>query len=142
MTRPSRVAKGTFFLANLALSGISIILGIAANGHGPVAVAFPVGVGSNLLSNMVLQDSMLGIAKYTKNMRVGTLVLASAVMILPDVGGGPADLAEDVNVLQLLTTRKAMLFVGACAIVLIFGLWGDLRAAGHPPTTPFYSGML
>jgi len=125
MTRPSRVAKGTFFLANLALSGISIILGIAANGHGPVAVAFPVGVGSNLLSNMVLQ-SMLGIAKYTKNMRVGTLVLASAVMILPDVG--PADLAEDVNVLQLLTTRKAMLFVGACAIVLIFGLWGLARS--------------
>eukprot|EP00931_Biecheleriopsis_adriatica_P091735 TRINITY_DN65615_c0_g1_i1.p1 TRINITY_DN65615_c0_g1~~TRINITY_DN65615_c0_g1_i1.p1 ORF type:complete len:453 (-),score=77.65 TRINITY_DN65615_c0_g1_i1:41-1399(-) len=104
----------------LALSGLSILLGILANGQGPVAIAFPVGVGTNLLTNMILQSS-LGIAQYTKNMRVGIMVLAAAVMILPD--SGPADLSPEVDVLTLLQTKLSLIFISSCVAANICGIY-------------------
>lgn len=104
---------------NLVLMGVSIFLGIMANGMGPVAVAFPLGVGANLLSNMILQ-SRLGIANYNKDMTVGTLVLAAAVMMLPD--NGPGEMPPDVHIADLLLTKMAMGFIALCFVAMAGGL--------------------
>eukprot|EP00928_Gymnodinium_smaydae_P004392 TRINITY_DN11500_c0_g1_i2.p1 TRINITY_DN11500_c0_g1~~TRINITY_DN11500_c0_g1_i2.p1 ORF type:complete len:427 (+),score=46.66 TRINITY_DN11500_c0_g1_i2:79-1359(+) len=118
------LGSGASFVGNLALMGVSISLGIAANGRGPVAIAFPLGVGSNLLSIMILQTA-LGIAHYTKNMRVGTLVLACAVMILPDVG--PLDLPPGADALSLLEAKPAMMFNSVCTVLMGVGFYAILR---------------
>jgi len=111
----SQTGKGITFSANLVLSGISILLGIVAAGRGPVAVVFPLSVGSNLLSNMILQLA-LGIAHYTKNMMTGTLVLATAVMILPDVG--PSEVPVGFDAADVLERPAAVVFV-ACSFVCV-----------------------
>lgn len=120
----SQTCKGVTFLANLALSGISILLGIMAAGRGPVAVIFPLGIGSNLLSNMILQLA-LGIAHYTKNMMTGTLVLASAVMILPDVG--PSEVPVGFDAIDVLERPAAMVFVAFSVVSAGLGLGIILR---------------
>jgi len=86
-----------------------------AVGRGPVAVAFSVTVGSNLLSNMILQLA-LGMAHYTKNMVTGTLVLSSAVMMLPDVG--PSEVPVDFGAYDVLGRPAAVIYV-ACSFVIV-----------------------
>jgi len=113
------VEKAFILLGNVTLTGVSTVLGILAAGQGPVAVVFPLQVGATLLSNMIIQ-SRLGIARYTKNMTVGTLVLAAAVMLLPDLG--PEQLPPDINALELLQANLSMGFIAFCLFVMVFGL--------------------
>jgi hypothetical protein len=116
--RKENMATSTKILAvvgNLALTGGGILLNVIAVGYGPISLATPLSVGSNLLSNMVLQ-SCLGIAKYTKNMIVGTLVLAVAVTIL--TGVGPGDVRPDSAVADLLTPAS-MLFLSALGFMMV-----------------------
>lgn len=104
------------FISNLLLTGCGIVLNVIAVGYGPVALATPLSVGANLLSNMVLQ-SFLGIAKYTKSMIVGTLVLAAAVTIL--TGVGPGDVEPDTVIENLLLAPPALAFLASICFLIV-----------------------
>lgn len=95
-------------MANLIFVGMGTGLNMVAVGYGAVAIVTPVSTGANLLSNMLLQQ-ILGIANYTQNAIIGTLVLASAVVMLIQVG--PADIDADAPVLDLVKTPQALIFL-------------------------------
>lgn len=96
------------YVLNALLSLIAIGLSIRSTGLGPVAVATPIQVGSNLLSNMCLQW-FLGMIRPTKDQFLGTMTLAAAVTILPDIG--PEDVNRDGDVLELLLEPIAILYI-------------------------------
>lgn len=107
------------YLSNFLLTGVSTALGIMACANGAVAIVFPLQVGSGLLMNMFLQI-FLDLAVYTKDMRVGTLVLAVAVLLVPNIG--PADAAH-LDALKFLESVHAIAFVIVCVMTMAWGLW-------------------
>lgn len=120
----SRISKCSSLLANLLFTGTAVGLSILSVGHGPVAVATPVAIGANLLSNMVLQP-LLGIAIYSKNTVIGTLVLASAVTMLINIG--PSDVPPDESVLKLILHPAAILFSCSMCLIMIGGIRAILQ---------------
>lgn len=116
----SRNGKPWFrYVANIILSLVAICLSILATGLGPVAVATPIQVGSNLLSNMCLQW-FLGMIRPTKDQLVGTMTLAAAVTILPDIGPGEMELHADV--LYLLGQPSALLYIAVSSVMMASGM--------------------
>jgi len=126
-TEPARSQKLIALSANLIFTGLGVLIGIFVSGYAPVSVTFPAALAANLLSNMVLQ-SCLGIAKYTKNMIVGTLVLTAAVGELYDLGAGdiPPDLDRD-EVRRLLLTTPSLIFLGVSVFIEVVGVVALLR---------------
>lgn len=75
---------------NVTLQGIGSIIGhLVAPWFGPVSMVVPFFFSATLLCNMLIVG-ILG-EDFTKNMRVGTVVIALAVMLLPVVGPTPQD---------------------------------------------------
>jgi len=124
--------KKTLFLAlNLLLTAAATLLNVAACGQGPVAVVFPLSVAAGLSSNLVLQQS-LGLAEYDKNARVGTSVLVIAVTLIARMG--PTELPAGTDVLALVTTLPAAVFIGSSLVVMagsmcaLFFQWAPTNA--------------
>lgn len=85
-------------LGNLVLQGLGSGVGhLVATWFGPVSLVVPFFFSATLLSNM----SIVGMLRepFTKNMRVGTLVIVLSVVLLPSVGPTPQ---EDQNIRQLV----------------------------------------
>lgn len=109
--------KVCFLVLNLSLTGAATLLNILACGQGPVAVVFSLCVAAGLSSSLVLQQT-LGLAVYDKNARVGTSVLVIAVLLIASLG--PTELPGDSDVLELITTLPAAVFIG-CSLVVMAG---------------------
>jgi hypothetical protein len=72
-------------LGNLTLAGIGSIFGhLIATWFGPVSIVIPYFFSSTLLCNMAIVGLLR--EQFNKNMRVGTLVIVVAVILLPIVG--------------------------------------------------------
>jgi hypothetical protein len=71
----------------------------------------PLAVGAALFSNMILQ-SFLGLAKLSNTSVTGTMVLVTAVLMLPELG--PAPPKETVDPLELLKAPGAIMFIVLC----------------------------
>eukprot|EP00747_Dinoflagellata_sp_TGD_P206768 gnl/TRDRNA2_/TRDRNA2_80434_c0_seq1.p1 gnl/TRDRNA2_/TRDRNA2_80434_c0~~gnl/TRDRNA2_/TRDRNA2_80434_c0_seq1.p1 ORF type:complete len:401 (-),score=57.31 gnl/TRDRNA2_/TRDRNA2_80434_c0_seq1:45-1247(-) len=106
----------------LSLSGI--LMFVIASKFGPVAVAMPGNVASNLLWNMILQG-VAGITEYSKEMRVGNIILVGAAVSLVDVG--PTDPEGGIDVISMVTQPLAAAWILAsacctlmCALLLRF----------------------
>eukprot|EP00927_Polykrikos_kofoidii_P016581 TRINITY_DN17501_c0_g1_i1.p1 TRINITY_DN17501_c0_g1~~TRINITY_DN17501_c0_g1_i1.p1 ORF type:complete len:852 (-),score=149.17 TRINITY_DN17501_c0_g1_i1:207-2762(-) len=102
---------------------ISIVLNLAGVGaflkgaqFGPVAVLMPFVTATKLLTNMVFQH-LTGIEYYTKDVRVGTCVLAAAVALLADLG--PAESTEPVDVDALFENTIAVGWIVGMGVLLI-----------------------
>lgn len=105
--------------ANLVLTGAGVVLGILALSQGEVSIIFPLSVASSLTSNMVLQGC-LGLAKYTRDSIVGTLVLVFAVMMLSDIGPPPPKKAlSQKEVLAMMSAFQAVAFIAASLSVML-----------------------
>lgn len=118
---PGACSKLLILIANLLCTGIGIGIGIYVSGFASVAITFPAAMGMQLLSNMVLQ-TCLGIATYTKNFVVGTLVLTAAVVTLKDIGPkDPGNLPED-KVIAMLLNPYSYGYIVASVLACLFGL--------------------
>eukprot|EP00928_Gymnodinium_smaydae_P008848 TRINITY_DN13252_c0_g2_i1.p1 TRINITY_DN13252_c0_g2~~TRINITY_DN13252_c0_g2_i1.p1 ORF type:complete len:445 (-),score=86.87 TRINITY_DN13252_c0_g2_i1:101-1435(-) len=106
------------YITNFSLVGVSNVIGILANGQGPVAVTLPFMVASNILS-ILLGQWRLGMIRPSKPVRVGTFTLVAAVMILPDIG--PADLPADSDIKALLQEPSSIIFIGLCVLGSVLG---------------------
>lgn len=100
---------------NIAFGLAAVGFFILATGYGPVAVAMPLQVGFNLLTNMAIL-AFLRIKHYTKEMLVGTLVLVAAVASLVDIG---PEFQEYDDPLALLTTPMAITWISICAVLAL-----------------------
>jgi hypothetical protein len=107
---------------NLVFQGLGAGLGILATGFGPVAIVFPVGTGTTLLSNMFLQAVLQVGARPNKKTASGTLVLACAVLLLVNIG--PSDRPPDtkVDAIQLLSTLPAKIYICCSLFAIVCGL--------------------
>lgn len=120
----STTKKMQMYIVNLLMIALSQAAGIMSNGQGPVALAFPFAAASNILT-ILLGQWRLGMMRPTKPVRVGTFMLASAVMILPDIG--PSELPKDVDVLKLLQEDLAIGFISVCLVATIIGCYTIAR---------------
>eukprot|EP00928_Gymnodinium_smaydae_P076447 TRINITY_DN59487_c0_g1_i1.p1 TRINITY_DN59487_c0_g1~~TRINITY_DN59487_c0_g1_i1.p1 ORF type:complete len:350 (-),score=25.61 TRINITY_DN59487_c0_g1_i1:169-1218(-) len=94
----------------------SVLPLVASTHNGPVAVAVPVMLASQLLSNMIAQV-VAGSLTYSKQMRVGTYVLSVAALQLIDVG--PTDPAEPIDPFSLLGESTSIAWMLFMAISLV-----------------------
>jgi len=91
-------------------------VGAIATWFGPVALCVPMGLGSMLLLNMFFYGLVAPISHFTKDMRIGTYIIAVAIVLLPVNGPGAQD---DQDILALL--QKPYAFVWSVAmLVLLF----------------------
>mmetsp|Transcript_43412 Transcript_43412/g.86102 ORF Transcript_43412/g.86102 Transcript_43412/m.86102 type:complete len:437 (-) Transcript_43412:156-1466(-) len=104
-------------LANLSLTGAQVGLGFAATSFGAVAVVMPLSVGAALFSNMILQQA-LKLANFTNESITGTLVLVTAILMLPELGPKPPQ--EPVDPIVLLQEPQAVVFISV-SFVVCFG---------------------
>lgn len=105
-TRKYRIAA--LFL-NLFLQVTSSIVGnLFATWFGPVSLVGPVFLSSQLLTNLILFGSILGLEMFTKDMRIGTYIVVISVILLPVVG--PAA-QENQNVTALLEAWYSLLWL-------------------------------
>mmetsp|Transcript_65605 Transcript_65605/g.114338 ORF Transcript_65605/g.114338 Transcript_65605/m.114338 type:complete len:408 (-) Transcript_65605:108-1331(-) len=116
----SPFAKNCHVLLNIIYCTLAVGANILAVRFGPVAVATPVQLGANLLSNMVTQRA-LRIAHYSQNQIVGTFILVSSVTMLTEVGPKDID-AETTSVTDLLLNPMALSFIILTVLVLIVSM--------------------
>lgn len=90
-----RVAVLLSLLFQLGIAGTSI----TATWYGPVSLVVPTSSSAQLLFNMLMFGVVLGLEKFTKDMRVGAYVVALAAILLPVVGPG---IQEDQDIQALL----------------------------------------
>mmetsp|Transcript_150044 Transcript_150044/g.418052 ORF Transcript_150044/g.418052 Transcript_150044/m.418052 type:complete len:417 (-) Transcript_150044:261-1511(-) len=116
-----RCCKCLLFGANIFLNLAGIACFLAGARHGPVAVVMPILTAAKLLSSMIF-TSAVGLAKYSKEKRVGTLVLSLSALCLIEVG--PTDLPGQPDVEALLTEPVAVAWLVAMGAVLASSLAG------------------
>eukprot|EP00929_Paragymnodinium_shiwhaense_P073340 TRINITY_DN37348_c0_g1_i2.p1 TRINITY_DN37348_c0_g1~~TRINITY_DN37348_c0_g1_i2.p1 ORF type:complete len:334 (-),score=32.05 TRINITY_DN37348_c0_g1_i2:354-1355(-) len=68
----------------------------------------------------MLLQSGLHLATYTKDMRVGTLVLAVAVTMIPHVG--PSDISEDADVLGIVSKPLSLVFICMSCLAMVYAM--------------------
>ena len=71
--------------------------------YGPVSISVPVVMISKLLFNMIIVGAVLKLEHFDKNQRVGTYVIAFAIVALPEVG--PQPIAEQKDPIALIQVR-------------------------------------
>lgn len=110
----SRKARYAALGMNLFLQVTSSIIGnLFATWFGPVSLVGPVFLSAQLLANMIVFGLLLGLEKFTKDMKVGTYIVVIAVILLPIVG--PAA-QEGQDVAALLGTWYSLAWI---AILLV-----------------------
>lgn len=101
---------------NVTLQGIGSLVGhLVATWFGPVALVVPFFFSATLLCNMLIVG-ILG-EQFSKNMRVGTLVIVVSVVLLPVVGPSPQ---EDQDIGELMSHWYSRTWFAILAI-LSFG---------------------
>ncbi|KAG7367004.1 hypothetical protein IV203_029674 [Nitzschia inconspicua] len=103
-------------LGNLTLAGIGSIFGhLIATWFGPVSIVIPYFFSSTLLCNMAI----VGLLRepFNKNMRVGTLVIVVAVILLPVVGPTAQEGQIFSNLMSHWYSRLWFSFLLATAVV-------------------------
>lgn len=108
-------------LTGIGLFALSTTMGSS------VAVIMPMQTGANLLSNMFWQ-ALLGMKFYTKNMRVGTIVLVCAVAELGELGPSPP--SDDV--LKYIRTPTAISWVSFLGLAIVASTLAWWRNRGAP----------
>ena len=121
-----KVAQWMALGCNVGLQLVSSIVGnLFSTWYGPVSIVGPIFLSSQLLANMVVFGWYLGLESFNKDMRVGTYVVITAVILLPIVGPTVQD-GQDVQ--QLLGTLPSMIwtcinvgsmFVGTACLLTI-----------------------
>lgn len=102
----STIKSRLALVANVTLQVISSVIGnLFATWFGPVSIVGPVFLVAQLVANMAVFGSFLGLESFTKDMKVGTYVVVTAAVMLPVVGPG-AQHGQDA--MALLTTWWAM----------------------------------
>lgn len=104
---------------NLALTGSAVGLGCFACSLIPVALLMPLAVAASLVSNLIMQRA-LRLAKMTHESIVGTMVVVSAVLFLPQVGPRPGP--GPINAMALLAAPAALAFVAASLVACMSSL--------------------
>jgi hypothetical protein len=101
---------------NFTLQTLSEV-GSIATWFGPVSLCVPVGLGSMLLLNMVFYGVVAPISHFTKDMRVGTYVIAVATVLLPVDGPGAQD---DQDIMALLEKPLSLIWTFAIVVILFY----------------------
>ena len=89
-------------LCNLILQcGASMIGNLLSTWYGPISIVGPTFLCSQLLTNMILYGSVLGIECFTKDMKIGTIIIVTAAVLLPVVG---PQIQNNQNIIELMTS--------------------------------------
>mmetsp|Transcript_13754 Transcript_13754/g.19220 ORF Transcript_13754/g.19220 Transcript_13754/m.19220 type:complete len:380 (+) Transcript_13754:198-1337(+) len=99
----------------------SLASNLFAPWFGPVSIVAPIYFSSTLIANILIFGILLGLECFTKNMRVGTYVIAVATVMLPIVGPGVQQEQQFDELVHHLHT----------------GLWLGLLLTGMMITTAF-----
>ena len=120
-----KLAQSLALGCNVALQLVSSIVGnLFATWYGPISIVGPIFLSSQLLANMLVFGWMLGLESFNKDMRIGTYVVVTAVVLLPIVGPTAQD---GQNVEELLSTLPSLIwtclnvggmFVGTACLLL------------------------
>ena len=82
-----KLAQSLALGCNVALQLVSSIVGnLFATWYGPISIVGPIFLSSQLLANMLVFGWLLGLESFNKDMRIGTYVVVTAVVLLPIVG--------------------------------------------------------
>lgn len=121
-----KVAQLMALGCNVALQLLSSIVGnLFSTWYGPVSIVGPIFLSSQLLANMLVFGWLLGLESFNKDMRIGTYVVVTAVVLLPIVGPTAQD-GQDVQ--ELLSTLPSLIwtcvnvgsmFVGTACLLTI-----------------------
>lgn len=115
----TKCGKAASIIFNLLLTCLAVTLNILAVRYGAIAVVTPITSGANLLSNLIIQPC-LGLASYSQDAVIGTLVLVSSVTMLIEVG--PSDIDPDAPVLELLLRPVSLIFIASALFMMLFSL--------------------
>uniref|UniRef100_A0A7S4K4L9 Uncharacterized protein n=1 Tax=Odontella aurita TaxID=265563 RepID=A0A7S4K4L9_9STRA len=86
--------------ANVTLQVLSSVVGnLFAPWFGPVSIVGPTFLVAQLVANMAVFGSFLGLESFTKDMNVGTYVVVTAAVMLPVVGPAAQDGQDIVDLL-------------------------------------------
>merc|ERR1712008_472917 len=99
-----RAERNLGLVMNLALTGSAVGLGCVACSLIPVALLMPLAVAASLVSNLIMQRA-LRLTTMTHVSIVGTMVVVSAVLFLPQVGPRPGP--GPINAMALLAAPAA-----------------------------------
>lgn len=114
-----RAERTLGLLMNLALTGSAVGLGCFACSFIPVALLMPLAVAASLVSNLIMQKALC-LAKVTPESIVGTMVVVSSVLFLPQVGPRPGP--GPINAMALLAAPAAVAFVAASLVACMSSL--------------------
>ena len=82
-----KLAQSLALGCNVALQLVSSIVGnLFATWYGPISIVGPIFLSSQLLANMLVFGWLLGLESFNKDMRIGTYIVVTAVVLLPIVG--------------------------------------------------------
>jgi len=121
-----KLAQLTALGCNVALQLVSSVVGnLFATWYGPISIVGPIFLSSQLLANMLVFGWLLGLESFNKDMRIGTYVVVTAVVLLPIVGPTAQD---GQNIEELLSTLPSLvwtclnvgsMFVGTACLLLL-----------------------
>jgi hypothetical protein len=115
--------KWSDFELRMALAG-NVILQVSASmvgnllapWFGPVSLVGPTFLAAQLLANMLLYGVVLGLENFTKDMRIGTYIIAVGAVLLPVVG---PQVQEGQDIWRLLTTIQGAIW----SILVVSGMF-------------------
>lgn len=106
-----------------ALAGnvtLQILASVAGNlfapWYGPVSIVGPTFLSAQLLANMIIYGSLLGLENFTKDMKVGTHVIVIGAILLPIVGPTTQD---DQDIMGLIMHIYSIIW-GALLLIGMF----------------------
>ena len=121
-----KLAQSLALGCNVALQLVSSIVGnLFATWYGPISIVGPIFLSSQLLANMLVFGWLLGLESFNKDMRIGTYIVVTAVVLLPIVGPTAQD---GQNIEELLSTLPSLvwtclnvgsMFVGTACLLLL-----------------------
>lgn len=132
----SRGASTCALAGNVILQITSSMIGsLVAPWYGPVSLVGPVFLCAQLMANMVVMGALLGLEKFNKDMRVGTFVVVTAVVLLPVVGPGAqeysATYVSDYLMSQWYTVLWSALMVVGMILAAVLLLALDMTKLGE-----------
>ena len=107
-------------VVNLLLMAVASVAYIVGSWFGPVSLSVPVVMASKLLFNMLVVGVVLRMERFDKNQRVGTYVIAFAIVALPEVGPQPIADQDPVSLIQMpLSLIWSAFLLGTMVITIV-----------------------
>lgn len=119
--RRSNRSKICYIGTHIFLISAAALVSMVATFFGPVSIAVPVLMGSQLLLNVIAMGLVLKMRTFDKSQQVGTFVVFLSVLSLMDIG---PDVQDGQDILLMLESTPAQLWTYAVGLsMLLSACW-------------------